>query len=634
MSNHVSKASLDEEATSRSSSQACQPSWMSQWTRKNSEIALIVNESALVRNKGKLVDLGGKSDASPSTLNMANGFSKYGKGVIKESKEMSFGTLVEAKKQAYFKCETNDPDFGTKNLSLALALGRGQTSTDLNLGNQSILRSKDKHCVSNPFEEKKGLTFGLPPHGSKKADTSRPVVVFEKHFSNDNFTCFGKESCKYQKYSSLLLHETDMKNDLDFEMGQNLQNGQSETKNFQSFFGKKQPASVPSHRLLPTYPSQSNIDHGKTRLADNVSLRNVETMRICTMVDCVENSNGGYHKISQRAHHVLFTKETCASLPAHGIAPTRPSGVKIQPLWTSTDSEEKENTGNSSVFKASSKNEASVEADSMQAMAPQSIPNLTGRTSSASHKDNTVYETSSLAACDSKTEKTRTETPLLEIPDMNVELPGLQPAVSTTDDDEPSTSRVHSLNAKHLFTNKQRALSDEDHSVNPEASNKCSEPGNRWIKRLKLNSSDSVGVGTRSSDGIESSRQKFNMFFNRIMKSNKESVDPELLKHHGQEQKEPRQDLESSVSKMDNSMINGCSWIQRWCQNTTVSQPKNPEPLVICEPHSLKFSQDEAAKKQFPSIGALALMGKAMNGYRSCEFSKRGSVVVWNTREF
>ncbi|KAH9621777.1 hypothetical protein KSS87_016558 [Heliosperma pusillum] len=645
---NVAKAYLDEEATSKKSSQACQPSWMDHWTRKKSELALRPNESSsLAKNKGKVVDLGGKSDFSLGTLNMANGFSKYGKEVIKDSKGMLFGMMSDSKKQGHFKCEISDinQEFGDKNLSLALALGRGETSKDLKLSNESIMRSNKTQIVSHLLNKNKGLFLSNtstqnqeslalcppPPHGSKNEDTKKSLVVFERHFSNDNFTCLTKESCKYQKYSSFLVHETGMKNDVisnELKRNEGLDPQQSRfaNKNFTALFGEKYSSGIPN------YTSLSDID----------STRNVETMRICTVVDSIENSPRGTHKIRQRAHHVLVTKETCADFPSHCEERTfgpfnashrnptsRPCGVKIQPLWTSTDSEEKENTGNSSVFKAGSKNDVSVEANSMQEhtcrkevsmeatsgkeITAQNRDNVSGWTSSSLPKDNTVEEHNSQ-------ERSGSKRLLLEIPDINEDIRGIQPAVSSTDEDEPSTSRVHSLNAKHLFSNKKRALNQtsnetEDHSV-------CMDPSNRWIKRLKLSSTDTTGVGTRSSNGESSSHQKFNMYFNRIMKSNKESLD--LNTHHGKDHKE--------------STVSGCSWIQRWCQNSsTVPGPRprvESEPVVICEPHSLTFGQDEAAKKQFPSIGALALMGKAMNGYRSCEFRKRGSVVVWNTRDF
>ncbi|XP_074275416.1 uncharacterized protein LOC141599332 [Silene latifolia] len=622
MSYNASKPYLDEEATSKKSSQACQPSWMAHWTRKNSEVAPRVNEpSSLFKNKGKVVDLDGTSDFSLTTLNMANGFSKYGKGVMGDSKKLG-----------HFKCEISEinQEVGDKNLSLALALGRGETS------NETQFVSNKGLFLSKPSKNHENLAlFPPPPRRSENEDTKRPLVVFERHFSNDNFTCLTKESCKYQKYSSFLVHETGMKNDgisneLKHTEGLDPQQSRFGKKNFTALFGEKHSNGIPNY----------------TGLSDIDTARNVETMRICTVVDSIENSPSGNHKIRQRAHHVLVTKETCANFPSHceektfgpfnashRVHNSRPSGVKIQPLWTSTDSEDQENTGNSSVFKAGSKNDVSVEANSMpehtcrnevsmeansmKEIEAQSRDNVSGRTSSLLHKDNTMDENNS-------PEKSSSKRLLLEIPDINEDIRGIQPAVSSTDEDEPSTSRVHSLNAKHLFSNKKRGLNQtrsetEDPSVSM-------DPSNRWIKRLKLSSADTTGVATKSSNGESSSPQKFNMFFNRIMKCNNESSDLNLNKNHGKDHKE--------------STVSGCSWIKRWCQNSSSAPGPQPrprtgsEPVVICEPHSLTFGQDEAAKKQFPSIGALALMGKAMNGYQTCEFSKKGSVVVWNTREF
>lgn len=250
-------------------------------------------------------------------------------------------------------------------------------------------------------------------------------------------------------------------------------------------------------------------------------------------------------------------------------------------------------------------------------------------------------ENSPPAACDSSTEKARSKRPITEIPDINEEFLGLQPAASSTDGKEPNTSKVHSLNAKQLFSCHEQTSNSQcnvrkDRSFGPDTSN-------RWIKRLKLSSSDSFGVGTKSSDvGEGSSHEKFNTFFNKITKCNKDIFDANLGKNHGKEQMAIDQTVESlgnsgslsmDSNKRKQSMLNGSSWIQRWCQCGPVSPPSNPEPLVICEPNSLKFGQDELAKKQFPSIAAMALMGKAMHGFRSCEFKKKGPVVVWNTKE-
>jgi hypothetical protein len=41
---------------------------------------------------------------------------------------------------------------------------------------------------------------------------------------------------------------------------------------------------------------------------------------------------------------------------------------------------------------------------------------------------------------------------------------------------------------------------------------------------------------------------------------------------------------------------------------------------------------EEFKNKQFPSIAAMALMGKAMNCFNPSELTKKGPVIVWNTK--
>jgi hypothetical protein len=65
------------------------------------------------------------------------------------------------------------------------------------------------------------------------------------------------------------------------------------------------------------------------------------------------------------------------------------------------------------------------------------------------------------------------------------------------------------------------------------------------------------------------------------------------------------------------------SWIQRWCVKKV--PPGEGENFVV---------QEELQERQFPSIHAMAMMGKAMNKIRPGEFEKRGPSVVWNNNEF
>ncbi|CAO2815034.1 unnamed protein product [Amaranthus hypochondriacus] len=704
--------------------QAHRPSWISRWDNIISKPESTGDSTPLICYKEENMDNRGR--LKQNVLTMENGTSKGAEEIKTRlfhadltEKPGNFGNKISnllfptrnlfqnQQKAAAFESE-GDHEFDHNSMALALTIGNEGTSRDFKF------KSNVQPAMSHLYEHK-GKAMSRS-HTYDKTDASKPVVVFERHFSNDNFTCFNQDGCKYQKSSSILFHEKKLENDLCHKSGPSDEHFPHDClpskKNFQSFFLKKQSPGQPLNRVP-------------------CSFRNVETMRICTMVDSVENSPGDPPKISQRAHHILFTKETCVNLSKghqmigkpssdhreentfDGSFSTSPkfhsTGVKIRPLWTSTDSEEKENTGNPSCCKASSgneasaetngmllrpnmadreektfdgyfsmspnvasqergvktqslwniadseekgnignpstcivssRNEASAETDGLRVGAPKRRHIFLGTGSSPLTKDDTMEERNPPAPCDSSTNKDRSKRPITEIPDINEELPGIQPAVSSTDGNGPSTSRVHSLNTKQLFSCHEQTSKPE--STNTHQVRSGPDASNRWIKRLKLNSDDSFGIGTKSSDmGEGSSNEKFSMFFNKIMKCNRESLDAKLRNYHGKEHMAIDQNVESIRSgdllsvgsrKRNRSVDHGCSWIQRWC--CTASTPSKPKPLVICEPHSLKLGQDELAKEQFPSIGAMALMGKAMNGFKSCEFTKRGPVVVWNTKEY
>lgn len=65
------------------------------------------------------------------------------------------------------------------------------------------------------------------------------------------------------------------------------------------------------------------------------------------------------------------------------------------------------------------------------------------------------------------------------------------------------------------------------------------------------------------------------------------------------------------------------SWIQRWCVKKLPSE----------EGENFRV-QEELQERQFPSIHAMAMMGKAMSKMKPGEFEKRGPSVVWNNNEF
>lgn len=211
---------------------------------------------------------------------------------------------------------------------------------------------------------------------------------------------------------------------------------------------------------------------------------------------------------------------------------------------------------------------------------------------------------------------------------------------NSADAAEMSTSRTQSLDVEHF-------LSYSELSTNSKPSASADgplglDPYSRWVKRLKPSASESFAHGTKSSKmGEPSSHEKVNKFFSKILNCRKTGADPKVGKAYGEKQMvidhtaELTRNAESSSTdsaRKSQDITLSHAWIQRWCHNTASSFKKKPEGLVICQPQTSKATVDNFQKKQYPSIAALALMGKSMTGFRPCEFRKRGSFVVWNTK--
>lgn len=180
------------------------------------------------------------------------------------------------------------------------------------------------------------------------------------------------------------------------------------------------------------------------------------------------------------------------------------------------------------------------------------------------------------------------------LPDMN-EL--AQASDGSADEGHHSTSQTQSLDMKFLVSNNSNSMLS--HVVQPRA-----ELGSRWLKRLKLSSNSYTKYETVCTKSLEepSSYEKLR----------KLAVDTHLNQSKG------GKGLSIISVKEDRNVLMSDSWIRRWChgQHQTVKVP---------------VATERFEKKIFPSIAAMALMGKAMNGYRPCEFTKKGNFVVWKT---
>ncbi|XP_009589904.1 F-box protein At2g16365 isoform X1 [Nicotiana tomentosiformis] len=217
------------------------------------------------------------------------------------------------------------------------------------------------------------------------------------------------------------------------------------------------------------------------------------------------------------------------------------------------------------------------------------------------------------------------------IPDMNLEPP------APIDNLEPTSSRTRSLDLRSLLGHNEQASSlkaDFSPVVLLEQ-----EPGGRWVKRLKMSASGSFSVGTKSSNlSGNTSHEKANKFLSKIAKVTITGSELTAGKLHGEElmaREGPpalaRNSASSSknVMKKDLELLTSQSWMRRWLHNRIPTAQKRPQPVVVSTPRGSKLEVDDFQKKQFPSIAAMALMGKALTGFQPCEFQKRGPYVVW-----
>ncbi|RVX12194.1 F-box protein [Vitis vinifera] len=187
--------------------------------------------------------------------------------------------------------------------------------------------------------------------------------------------------------------------------------------------------------------------------------------------------------------------------------------------------------------------------------------------------------------------------PNSDLPDMNQELPALPAPASSMDDKEASTSRTQSFDVDHILAHAEEPIHSKSspyRDVSLEV-----DPSSRWVKRLRVSASDSFAHGTKTSKlGETSSNEKVNKFFSKIMKHNMPSSEFTWGRRRG---KEPME--------LDQTAV--------WCRNRSAAPKKKPDAVVVCEPQSSKAALDELQKKQFPSIAAMALMGKAMTSFSS-----------------
>lgn len=377
------------------------------------------------------------------------------------------------------------------------------------------------------------------------------------------------------------------------------------------------------------------------------SVDDIGSMKIYTSLGSVEELSRDHPKISQTSHHFLMSKKTDVNLSDRGQFFREPikfkgnafteildfspptcdhalEGLKLKALGSSIKSEGNENVQD---FKSPTclKNESSAETDTMDIDAlhknnlPGDVPLQTNKCS----KDSQNSLPSQVAAT-SASEKTVAKSVKTVLPDINQEPHELLNQESPVVDRETSTSRTHSLDLDHFLSH-----ADERAKSNSGSSSLGSDPSSRWVKRLKLCTLGSAHGTEITKIGETSSHEKVNNIIGKIMKDSKTSLLPDLAATVSTNGKssftEAKKTVEITLSH---------PWIQRWSHNRSAPSQKSHELGEFHEPKSSNALLEEFQKKQFPSIAAMALMGKAMNSLNPSELMKKGPVIVWNMKGF
>ncbi|KAF9684378.1 hypothetical protein SADUNF_Sadunf04G0112100 [Salix dunnii] len=415
--------------------------------------------------------------------------------------------------------------------------------------------------------------------------------------------------------------------------------------------------------------------HGSYALPILPSSHDGVTLRIRTTIDSQEEFSSGPPIHTQTTHRFFFKKKTDVNLPDSAqmfresaistefkgkmvtklleISPDFgfhvKQGVKLLPLDSSTGSEGKESTGNvknSAVIKendslpegkentenantsaVNEESDSSAETDTMD-MDAFCENHLSGVASLQSDKgiNEGLKFPASQAGMPSVRHETKGRQTNTKLPNINEDLPVLPGVARSPDDMERSSSRTQSLDAECFLPHTEHSTNSK-FSDCPDASVRL-DPCSRWFMRLK---------GSTSKVEEASSHQNFSKFFNKIQRHGKTSSEPKTSKSDGKESDQiaelPRKVESYSIysEKKRQEITLSHVWVQRWFHNPSATLKMKPEAAVVSEPESSEAALD-FQKKQFPSIAAMALMGKTMNGFCPCEFRRSGSAVVWNTK--
>ncbi|KAG9449694.1 hypothetical protein H6P81_009659 [Aristolochia fimbriata] len=385
-------------------------------------------------------------------------------------------------------------------------------------------------------------------------------------------------------------------------------------------------------------------------------LQDVETLRICTTVDSMEQTTRGPSKFSKTTQHMLITKKTDFNLSHRGDEMVenstkhtnlkgntfdrilnQPSFIgrskdqqKLQELRDLSDRKKKD-VHTMSTRAGNRFNESSAETGIMFFHMYQPRSSFAGGTSHLSDKNPAAVASSSKAV---EMGRLRSEPPY-----PNEELRTAAAVARSSDDKELSTSPTESLGVENFLSQIKQQPDYLSCNTQPEIP-VAADSSSSWVKRLRISASESQALASNPWKAREEScGENINKLVTRIMSYQKTSSEPTLGKHLGKGTLGNRSILlanreapsgESVEDHQDTSILSHF-WIHRLRRKREVpSETSKPSSQMMGESLSYEVALDEEfKKKQLPSIAAMAMMGKAMVnlrplGLESCESTITG----------
>ncbi|KAE8651876.1 uncharacterized protein LOC101215624 [Cucumis sativus] len=414
-----------------------------------------------------------------------------------------------------------------------------------------------------------------------------------------------------------------------------------------------------------TLPFQSQSNRAGTTLPEYLyhggysmqrlpfSVHDVETMRICSTVDSVGQALKGPPKFCQTTHRFMITKKTDVDLFEgqefrEVVASTNLKEKTCAHLSSSTNSGrhdqnnnellqpsstlygENENFGNMRSATSLS-NQSSSETDIMD-MDEYQGNHLRGLDTSQANKGlrSSKSPLLSVSAASSDRKQIEDRLPKKRLLDINERPPNRSTSASLMDNEESSTSKTQTLDVEHLLPNAEQPRFSNSNAPPEDCSKR--EKDNEWVKRLRPCASESVHDTKSTKKEEDSSCDKANRLFSK-MKCSSTSSDRSRGPLRGQEQLGQEQltiaqatTIVKDSRSTNREMILSSPWIRRLCHDRPAPCARNLETTVVRKSQDSKPTLDQA----FPSIAAMALMGKTVTGLPPCEFIRRGSSLVWN----